>query len=195
MQPPALELLTADLALRYWPDFLTPEQAQQAFESLFKSIPWQQGEIRMFGKTHPEPRLSAWVGDPQAVYSYSHKRMLPLPWTPELLVLKQLLEAQTAGCYNAVLLNLYRDGNDHMGYHADNEPELGPQPRIASLSLGAERRFLLRQRQSGEKHSLLLQNGSLLLMSGPTQQHWQHSLPKMRRLTAPRINLTFRWIQ
>lgn len=188
-------LQDADLSVCYWPAFLTAEQAQLMFERLIRTIDWQQGEIRIFGKVHPEPRLSAWYGDPQAAYRYSSKRMLPLPWTPELFQLKGQLESARVGRFNGVLLNLYRDGEDYMGYHADNEPELGPEPIIASLSLGAERRFLLKQRQTGQKHTLLLESGSLLVMSGPTQQHWLHSLPKARRVKEPRINLTFRTIQ
>jgi alkylated DNA repair dioxygenase AlkB len=151
----------------------------------------------MFGKEVPQPRLTAWYGDPAAQYTYSGLTWEPRPWTPTLLDLRRRLEAATDARFNSVLLNYYRDGRDSMGWHADNEPELGAAPAIASLSLGASRRFRLRPYRGGLTHpsfSLDLPTGSLLLMRGPTQQHWQHELPKTARPVGPRLNLTFRWI-
>ena len=183
----------AQLELRYWPHWLPADAAWEAYARLRDEIAWEHGEVKLFGKTYKEPRLSAWYGDQQAVYTYSGKTLAPKPWTPLLLELKDKLEAQTGTAFNSVLLNLYRDGLDSMGAHSDNEPELGPEPAIASLSLGAVRRFVLRhKREHTRRHELLLAHGSLLLMSGPTQQHWKHSLPKTKGVDQPRINLTFR---
>lgn len=146
----------------------------------------------MFGRTVPAPRLEAWYGDPGAAYTYSGLAHEPLPWTAELQDLRERVESATATTFNSVLANLYRSGADSNGWHADDEPELGEQPVIASLSLGATRRFLLRHRASGERVELMLEAGSLLVMRGATQQCWQHCVPKQRTVQAPRINLTFR---
>lgn len=140
----------------------------------------------------PAPRLEAWYGDAGASYSYSGLAHEPLPWTPELQRLRERVEVAAGTTFNSVLANLYRDGNDSNGWHADDESELGEQPVIASLSLGAARRFLLRHRASVERVEVVLEAGSLLLMRGKTQQCWKHSVPKQRTVHAPRINLTFR---
>lgn len=184
-----------DLKLAYWPDFLPAAEADALFTCLLATIAWEQGQIRLFGKEIPEPRLSAWYGDPGTVYSYSGKTLAPLPWTPELQDLRTRISAHCGTAFNSVLLNLYRNGHDSMGAHSDDEPELGPAPTIASLSLGAERRFTLRHKREPERrHELCLGHGSLLLMSPPTQAHWKHALPKASKCDAPRINLTFRAI-
>lgn len=184
--------------LSYWPDFLPAKTADDLLSRLLKEIAWTQGEVKLFGRLIPEPRLSAWYGDADADYSYSGKRLQPLPWTPLLSELRHRVEAHVADFmprpFNSVLLNLYRDGHDSMGLHSDDERELGPEPVIASVSLGAPRRFVLRHKLSGERHELLLDHGSLLLMYGRCQHDWKHGLPKHKRCEQPRVNLTFRWV-
>ena len=186
---PGAELLFA-------PNFLPAAKATALLTALTATVAWEQRTIRLFGQEFPQPRLTAWYGDPEARYTYSGLAWEPRPWLPALAALRASVEAATAGRYNSVLLNLYRDGRDSMGWHADDEPELGPTPAIASLSLGAVRRFRLRPR-AGLLHApfgIDLPTGSLLLMRGPTQQHWQHALPKTARPVGPRLNLTFRWV-
>ena len=183
--------------LLFAPDFLPAAEATALLDHLAATVGWEQRTIRLFGQQFPQPRLTAWYGDPAARYTYSGLAWEPHPWLPVLTRLRQQLEAATAARYNSVLLNLYRDGRDSMGWHADDEPELGPAPTIASLSLGATRRFRLRPR-AGLPHtpfSIDLPHGSLLLMHGSTQQHWQHALPKTARPVGPRLNLTFRWVE
>jgi len=183
--------------LRFDPAFLPPAEAAALLAQLIAEVAWEQRAIRIFGQQIPQPRLTAWYGDPAARYTYSGLTWEPLPWSPALQALRQRVEAATGTRFNSVLLNYYRDGRDSMGWHADDEPELGPAPAIASLSLGATRRFRLRP-QGGSTHlplGLDLPSGSLLLMRGPTQQHWQHALPKTARPVGPRLNLTFRWVR
>jgi alkylated DNA repair dioxygenase AlkB len=190
----SLPLPQADLLLD--PAFLTAAEAEVLLAQLTAEVAWEQRAIRMFGQELPQPRLTAWHGDPAARYTYSGLAWEPQPWTPALLDLRQRIAAATATPFNSVLLNYYRDGRDSMGWHSDDELELGAAPAIASLSLGATRRFRLRPR-GGLGHaplSLDLPSGSLLLMRGPTQQHWQHALPKTARPVGPRLNLTFRWV-
>jgi len=192
----ALALPAADLA--FDPHFLSPTLAQALLEDLTDAVPWEQRHIQLFGKSLPQPRLTAWYGDPGAAYTYSGLHWAPRPWRQQLDTLRRRVEAATGQRFNSVLLNLYRDGRDSMGWHADDEPELGPAPTIASLSLGATRRFRLRPRPGGpaaEAFGLDLPSGSLLLMRPPTQAHWQHALPKTSRPVGPRLNLTFRWVQ
>jgi len=178
--------------------FLAPEAAENLLTELMNTVAWRQEPIKLFGKEVLQPRLTAWHGDPAARYSYSGLALEPEPWTPALQQLRQQVEAASNARFNSVLLNLYRTGQDSMGWHADGEPELGPEPVIASVSLGATRRFRLRprdaQRLTHEPVSLELASGSLLLMRGPTQHHWLHAVPKTARPTAPRLNLTFRLI-
>jgi alkylated DNA repair dioxygenase AlkB len=176
--------------------------ADALLEELMTEAAWEQRSIRIFGQEMPQPRLTAWYGDPAAHYTYSGLTWEPLPWTPSLLALRQRIEAASETPFNSVLLNLYRNGRDSMGWHADDEPELGPAPIIASLSLGATRRFRLRPHLARfqtqpipSPFGLDLPHGSLLLMRAPTQEHWQHALPKTTRLIGPRLNLTFRWVE
>ncbi|PSU11819.1 alpha-ketoglutarate-dependent dioxygenase AlkB [Photobacterium gaetbulicola] len=177
----------------YWqPHFLERSVAEQCFEQLNQELDWQQQKIRMFGREVLQPRLQAWCGD--AVYTYSGLTMQPDPWSPTLQVIRQQLVSLLDVNFNSVLANQYRNGHDYMGWHQDNEPELGEQPVIASVSLGAPRRFVLRHRQTKEKREYLLTSGSLLVMAGELQHYWQHTVPKTRRPTAARINLTFREI-
>jgi alkylated DNA repair dioxygenase AlkB len=163
---------------------------ERLFEQLQRTIDWRQEIATVMGRRVPIPRLTAWHG--QAGYVYSGIRMAPAPWTPPLLELKAIAEALAGQPFNSVLLNLYRDGRDSLSWHADNEPGLGSNPVIASISLGAERRFQLKHRRTGERLSLELPNGSCLIMAGATQHHWLHQLPKTAQPVGPRINLTFR---
>jgi alkylated DNA repair dioxygenase AlkB len=175
--------------------WLGAEEADALFETLRAQVPWEVHRIRIFGREVDSPRLSCWIGDPDASYVYSRTRFEPRPWLPALLELRERLHADTGARFNSVLANLYRSGADAMGWHADDEPELGARPVIASLSLGARRRFLLRHRRERDRRLALdLPHGSLLLMSGDTQANWQHALPRTARPAGPRINLTFRLI-
>ena len=175
--------------------WLGAEEADALFETLRAQVPWEVHRIRIFGREVDSPRLSCWIGDPDASYVYSRTRFEPRPWLPALLELRERLHADTGARFNSVLANLYRSGADAMGWHADDEPELGARPVIASLSLGASRRFLLRHRRERDRRMALdLPHGSLLLMSGDTQANWQHALPRTARPAGPRINLTFRLI-
>ncbi|MCQ4166125.1 alpha-ketoglutarate-dependent dioxygenase AlkB [Tahibacter sp. P2K] len=164
-------------------------------QALRAEIPWEQHRLRLYGREVASPRLSCWIGDTDAVYTYSRTRFVPQPWTPLLAALRDGLAALTAQRFNSVLCNLYRDGNDSMGLHSDDEPELGLQPLIASLSLGATRRFRLRhKRDPARRLELELPSGSLLVMSGTTQQEYRHELPKALRVKQARVNLTFRQV-
>ncbi len=186
-------LIEHDGCARLWRQWLSAAEARSLQARLTDSLHWQQTVIRVYGRTQPIPRLNAWYGEPGASYTYSGARFVPEPFTPELTVLRERLQAFTGGHFNSVLANLYRDGNDSVGWHSDNEPELGPEPVIASISLGATRRFRLRHAQYPPV-SVDLHDGDLLLMTGPLQHHWQHTLPKTRRPVGARINLTFREI-
>jgi len=178
---------------RLWPAAFDPNEATGLFDELRREIDWQQEKILMFGRRVPVPRRVAWHGDPGASYTYSGTEHHPLPWTPALDRVRSRLTGLTGVRFNAVLLNLYRDGRDGMGWHADDEPELGRDPVIASVSLGATRRFCLRHRRRKDlRLDVLLTHGSLLLMSGATQHHWVHALPKTAVPVGERINLTFR---
>lgn len=177
---------------RHW---LPRDAADSLQRTLRDDVPWEVHRIRIFGRQVDSPRLSCWMGDPAARYRYSGTEFVPQPWHPALLPLRDQLTAFCGHAFNSVLLNRYRDGDDGMGWHSDNEPELGPAPVIASVSLGAPRRFLLRRRDDhAKKAEVLLDHGDLLVMGGQTQHHYQHSLPKSARPLAERLNLTFRWI-
>ncbi len=179
--------------LELWRDWLSVE-ADALFAELAQEVPWRQRAIRVYGRETMQPRLVAWIGEPQAVYTYSGARHEPLAWTPALARLRARLVRELALPFNSVLCNLYRDGRDSMGMHRDAEPELGPDPIVASVSLGAVRRFCLRHRR-GPAHGKLdleLEHGSLLVMRGTTQRHYRHGIPKAPGLDAARINLTFR---
>ena len=165
------------------------------FHQLLNTILWQQGYVTLYGKRHLIPRLQAWYGDPDAGYRYSGEALTPLPWTAELKQLKDELQTMTGLPLNSVLANLYRNGQDKMGWHADDETELGEQPQILSLSLGACRDFALRPKGASRQHSqVALTDGSLLWMKAGMQSRWQHALPARARVTTPRINLTFRLV-
>ena len=188
-----IELPGADL--RWISQWLAPDEAHALFLALREEIPWEVHRIRIFGREVDSPRLSCWIGDADASYVYSRTRFEPQPWTVTLAKLRVRLEALCGARFNSVLVNLYRDGNDSMGWHSDDEPELGPRPTIASLSLGTPRRFRLRSRgQPITTYTLVLPPGSVLCMAGDTQRHYRHELPKMRGVGAARINLTFRYV-
>jgi alkylated DNA repair dioxygenase AlkB len=176
------------------PAFVVAEEATQVEEQLAHEVPWAQRSLRMFGRDVLEPRLVAYLGESDAVYTYSRRRNVPGPWTPITQRLRERVTERVGVDFNAVLANLYRDGRDCMGAHADDERELGPAPVIASLSFGARRRFLLRARRGEASHEIWLDHGSLLVMGGTTQQTFVHSLPKQCGLAQRRINLTFRYI-
>lgn len=182
------------LTLEYYPNFLTQNEADFYFNQFIDDICWQHESYFMFGKKVMAPRLIAWYGNDDAVYLYSGKVHHPIPWTKNLHQLKQFIESFTHETFNSVLLNLYRNGQDSMGWHADNEKELGKNPVIASISLGANRKMYFRDNQSKRVISLELAHGSLLLMQGHIQDNFKHSLPKIKRVAEPRINLTFRLI-
>jgi len=168
----------------------------ECLSRLITEIPWWQESITLFGNTHLQPRLICWMGDPGCTYAYSGKRHEPELWHPLVRALRSKTEAMTGAHFNSVLLNYYRDGQDSMGYHADDEPELGKHPIIASLSFGAQRIMHFRNRhdRSITTQKITLTDGSLLVMRGACQAHWKHAIPKTRKAIGPRVNLTFRKI-
>ncbi len=183
--------------LDYDPAFLASAEADRFLAELVAGLAWEQKKIRIFGRSVSSPRLSAWYGDPGARYTYSGLTLEPLPWVEPLLAIKQRIETASGCAFNGVLANLYRDGADSMGWHSDDERDLGPNPVIASLTLGAKRRFLLRPKHAekgSEPGELELGHGSLLLMRGGLQRDWKHSVPKTSRAVGTRINLGYRLI-
>lgn len=192
-EPIVIKLQGADLV--YYPSFFSSETAHRYFKTLMSETHWQQDTIKLFGKTHLQPRLTALYGDENSTYSYSGIRMFPKPFSEVLKEIKTKIEAEVHLRFTSVLLNQYRDGSDSNGWHSDDEKELGTNPPIASLSLGAERVFQLRNKKDKKlRENITLEHGSLLLMKGTTQHFWQHQIPKTKKVTAPRINLTFRII-
>lgn len=184
-----------DAELRYRPGWLPAERADALFEALLAQVPWEIHRIRLFGREVDSPRLSCWMGDADSVYRYSGVRHAPRPWLPALDEVRGRLRREAGFDFNSVLLNRYRDGRDAMGWHSDDEAELGRGPVIASLSLGATRRFVLKHRRDPScRLALQLEHGSLLLMSGATQRHYRHALPRTAKPVGERINLTFRRI-
>ncbi|MFN7676211.1 alpha-ketoglutarate-dependent dioxygenase AlkB family protein [Flavobacterium sp.] len=182
--------------IEYYPNFFESNRANELLEKLKNEIPWQQDDITVFGKTYSQPRLTALFGNEGKPYAYSNIVMQPHPWNPLLQLIKDEIEEVSKANFTTVLLNLYRDGKDSNGWHADNEKELGQNPVIASLSLGAERSFHLRHNTIKEqKIKINLEHGSLLLMKGETQHFWKHQIPKTSKIIEPRINLTFRIIK
>lgn len=181
--------------LRYCERFFNRDEADLLFHTLHQNIEWQQHHIRIAGIERAQPRLSAWYGDQDAHYSYSGLLLRPSPWTETLSTLKHQIEASCETRFNSVLLNLYRDQHDSMGWHADDERELGNQPIIASLSFGASRDFLIKHKTAPQlKHKIALGHGSLLIMGGDMQSHWVHAIAKQKAFIGPRLNLTFRQI-
>jgi alkylated DNA repair dioxygenase AlkB len=177
--------------LYYDRDFLTPPEADRLFEELRTAVPWHQ-ERTSWGSAFP--RLTAWYADPGLTYHYSGVTHAGLAWTETLQDVRRRVEAAAGAPFNSLLLNFYRDGSDSVGWHADDEPELGPNPVVPSVSLGAVRRFVLRHNGTGERRTFELTHGSLLVMGGTLQHHWKHAVPKQAAGVGPRINLTFRRI-
>jgi alkylated DNA repair dioxygenase AlkB len=192
----ALPATLPEAKLKLFHCFFDPTESDHFFQTLLAQTQWEQRYLTVFGKTYPEPRLTAWHGDAGKGYSYSGITLEPLPWTPTLLQIKARVDSAAQTVFNSVLLNLYRHGRDSNGWHQDNEPELGHNPVIASVSFGAARRFQLRHKFRRElpKVEFELPHGSLLLMAGPTQHYWQHQIPKTAKPVEVRINLTFRVI-
>ena len=181
------------------PSFLTLVEAAALLTELTETIPWRQEPIKLFGKEVMQPRLTSWHGDAEAYYQYSGLTLMPQPWTLALQQLRKQVESAADSRFSSVLLNLYRTGQDSMGWHADDERELGSQPVIASVSLGGQRNFRLKPRDSQRTAhaplSLPLHSGSLLVMRGTTQQYWLHAVPKTTLSVEARINLTFRHVR
>ncbi len=176
----------------YYTRILNAAEANHYFNTLLNTIGWKNDEVVIFGKRIITKRQVAWYADAGYNYTYSNTTKEALPWTQELLELKQLAEKLSGHTYNSCLLNLYHDGDEGMGWHSDDEKELEKDGAIASLSFGAERKFVFKHRESKEKIEVKLAHGSLLVMKGTTQTHWLHALPKSKKVTEARINLTFR---
>ncbi|WP_175106051.1 alpha-ketoglutarate-dependent dioxygenase AlkB family protein [Pararobbsia alpina] len=176
----------------WYPAWLSPDDATALFERLLAEVNWKQDSMRTPAGMVPFPRLTAWQGEPEAIYTYSGVRNIPDPWTPAVAQLRRAAEASSAASFNSVLINRYRTGADSLGWHADKEAVLGREPVIASISLGATRAFQFKHVKSGVLHTLNLSHGSLLVMRGRTQIDWVHRVPKAPKVVAERINLTFR---
>jgi alkylated DNA repair dioxygenase AlkB len=185
-------IINQDGTALYHEQFMPDEAIEYYFNDLFNNITWQNEIVVMFGKEITTKRKVAFYSEPLISYTYANKTKQGLGWTPSLLNIKNSIEALTGEQYNACLLNLYHSGEEGMGWHSDDEKEIYPNSSIASLSLGAERKFSFKHKYSKETVSLLLGNGSLLEMKGAIQKYWLHALPKAKKIIAPRINLTFR---
>jgi len=182
--------------LVYKPAVFSVAESNRFLKAFIETTPWKQEIVQMYGKAIKTPRLTAWYGDNHKAYVFSGNKYDPLPWTPELLEIKSRVEPVANTEFNSVLLNYYRDGNDSVAWHSDDEYELGFKPTIASVSFGQERRFDVRQKADhAYKYSVLLENGSVLLMKGDLQQLWHHRIAKSTRPMKPRVNLTFRVIR
>ena len=192
--PYKLPLSEADV--RYYPSALSQDDADSFFALLKNELPWQQDTIKLFGKSVKIPRLQSWHGDPECTYTYSNLTMAPNPWTKSLSSIKAKCEALCAQSYgtrfNSVLANWYRDGKDSMSFHSDDEPELGTNPVIASVTLGEARPFVFKHKETKEKYTQVLEHGSVLIMAGATQSHYVHGIAKTAKPIGGRINLTFR---
>jgi alkylated DNA repair dioxygenase AlkB len=184
-----------DAELLYHPSFFDKSESDRIFKTLLETIEWKQDKIMMYGKEVPLPRLSAWYGDTNKPYTYSGIKLNPLPWTEELLKIKETIEKEAKVKFSSVLLNRYRDGQDYVGWHTDSEKELGKNPIIASVNFGATRKFQLRRIDDHkEKFEVELKHGTFLVMGGATQHFWQHQVPKTAVKIGERLNLTFRVI-
>jgi len=192
MQKTLTHIIQHDGQAVYYGTIFNREEISVHIDALLNTIDWQHERIVMFGKEITTKRKVAFYGDDAIEYTYSKKTKKGLPWSAPLLVIKELVESCTNCTYNACLLNLYHDGNEGMGWHSDDEKEILPYSSIASLSLGAERKFSFKHKSTKETISLLLENGSLLEMKGAIQKHWLHELPKTKKVGTIRINLTFR---
>ena len=187
-------LLPKDGTVNYYGTIMSLNDAVSYFNNLLNKIEWENDVVIVYGKRIVTKRKVAWYGDKNFKYTYSNSTKLAIPWIKELLEIKELVEKQTGEEFNSCLINLYHDGSEGMAWHSDNERELKQNGAIASVSFGAERNFSFKHQKSNEKVSLILQNGSLLIMKNETQQHWVHCLPTSKKIILPRINLTFRTI-
>lgn len=184
--------LPQDGIVNYYGSLISSDVANGYFDSLMSKIAWRNDEVILYGKRIITKRKAAWYGDEPYEYTYSNTTKKALPWINELLVLKKMIEEKTNETFNSCLLNLYHNGDEGMAWHADDETDLKKYSAIASMSFGAERKFSFKHKQSKDTVSLFLQHGSLLIMTGDTQSYWMHSLPKTKKVSTPRINLTFR---
>ena len=191
---PSINLLPGDGIVHYYGKMMTSEESGAMAEALLNRIEWRNDEAVIYGKRIITKRKVAWYGEEPFSYTYSNTTKTALPWTPELLILKNLAEKHSGETYNSCLLNLYHDGSEGMAWHSDGEKDLRKNGAIASLSFGAERKFCFKHKHSGEKIDVFLEAGSLLVMKGETQTHWLHRLPPSTKIHQPRINLTFRTI-
>jgi alkylated DNA repair dioxygenase AlkB len=191
---PSINLLPGDGIVHYYGKLMSSEEASTMAEALLNRIEWRNDEAVIYGKRIITKRKVAWYGEEPFSYTYSNTTKTALPWTPELLALKNLAEKHSGETYNSCLLNLYHDGSEGMAWHSDGEKDLRKNGAIGSLSFGAERKFCFKHKQSGEKIDVFLEAGSLLVMKGETQTHWLHRLPPSTKIHQPRINLTFRTI-
>lgn len=185
-------LLPFDGTVHYFSRIMSPEEAKFYLEYLLFQIPWAHDEAFLFGKLIVTKRKVAWFGDKAFNYTYSNRTKVALSWTPQLLQLKEVVEATCGETFNSCLLNLYHDGSEGMAWHSDGEKDLKKNGAIGSVSFGAERKFSFKHKETGKTVSLVLQHGSLLVMKGTTQSHWLHRLPPTKKVTQPRVNLTFR---
>ena len=187
--------LPYDGTVLYYGQIFSKKQADHYYQKLMESIDWRNDEAVIFGKKIITKRKVAWYGDKTFEYTYSNTTKHALPWTKELIELKQVTEQETGETYNSCLLNLYHNGSEGMAYHSDGEKDLKKNGAIASLSFGAERKFSFKHKESKQRIDLFLQHGSLLVMKGETQSHWLHRLPPTKKVNHPRVNLTFRTIE
>ncbi|MBF6609155.1 MAG: alpha-ketoglutarate-dependent dioxygenase AlkB [Flavobacterium sp.] len=187
-----VNILPCDGEALYYGRIFDEVESSELESRLLHDIEWKNDEVKIFGKLHITKRKIAWYGDQEYSYSYSNTSRNALPWTPDLLQLKSIIEKITQSTYNSCLLNLYHNGDEGVSWHSDNEKALGEEPAIASISLGADRKFVFKHKSTKETIPILLESGSLLLMKGKTQTNWLHSLPKSKKIDSMRINLTFR---
>lgn len=190
-----LNLLPKDGTVHYFGKILSSTRADQYFDALLNTIEWKNDEAIIFGKKIVTKRKVAWYGDVSFEYTYSNTTKTALPWTKTLLELKEIVEVECGESFNSCLLNLYHTGDEGMAWHSDGEKDLKKDGTIASMSFGAERKFSFKHKQTQEKIELMLEHGSLLLMKDTTQTHWLHRLPPTKKVTGPRVNLTFRIIE
>ncbi len=181
-----------DLKIRVQEGFFNPIESNELLQSLIETLPWESMKIRMFGREVVIPRLQCWMGDDGCEYSYSGKQLHRQPWTSKILMIKEQIIESTNLEFNSVLINYYRDGQDSMGWHADDEKELGKDPTIAALSFGGERDLVFKNILSKETLAIPQLHGALIIIDGKTQRYWQHSIKKTKKFISPRINLTFR---
>lgn len=189
-----VNLLPIDGIVIYYGKIMSGEKAQYYFDRLLNTIEWKHDEVVMFDKHIVTKRKIAWYGDQDYLYTYSNTTKQALMWTMELVELKKIVENVSSRKFNSCLLNLYHSGEEGMSWHSDDEKSLGLNTTIASLSLGAERKFSFKHKRTKQSISVIAENGSLLVMKGSTQTNWLHSIPKMKKIERPRVSLTFRMI-